>query len=240
MKRGLALDRFLSQVGQQFVAWLNRTTTAPGSSTEAALIEPARRASPGLSWLEDVADSRATAGPRDTMEQPMKSATAPMEVSSWWLRLVVGRRPLRTLVRAGVVAGVAILLFKVLLIPIRVTGNSMEPTYQNGRVNFLNRYAYVRGAPRRGDVVGVQVEGSRLVLLKRVLGLPGELVAVLDGRVAIDGRILDESYVKGIGQLRSRALRQLGEREYFIIGDNRGVSEYGVVRFGEIKGKVLF
>jgi signal peptidase I len=84
------------------------------------------------------------------------------------------------------------------------------------------------------------VEGSRLVLLKRVLGLPGEQIAVLNGRVAIDGQVLDEPYVKGLGMLRTRESALLREDQYFIIGDNRGVSAYGVVRLREIKGKVLF
>jgi signal peptidase I len=174
------------------------------------------------------------------MEQPTKNPTATWEVSSWWLRLIVGRRPLRTLLRACGVAAVAFLLFRVLLVPIRVTGHSMEPTYRDGRVNFLNRCAYVRQGPQRGDVVGVQLEDSRLVLLKRVLGLPGEQVAVLDGRVAINGRVLAEPYVKGVGELRSHESALLGAQQYFIIGDNRGVSAYGVVRRGQIKGKVLF
>lgn len=170
----------------------------------------------------------------------MSSTGSTWEVSAWWMRLIVGRRPLRTLVRMIVVVIVAVVLFGVLLIPIRVTGYSMEPTYRDGRVNFLNRYAYRRHSPNRGDVVGVQREGSRLVLLKRVLGLPGEHVAVQDGRVAIDGRVLDEPYVKGVGQLRVRYSALLGDRECFIIGDNRGVSEFHVVQLSEIKGKVLF
>jgi len=170
----------------------------------------------------------------------MNNTGSTWEVSAWWLRLIVGRRPLRTLVRMIVVVVVALVVFKVLLIPIRVTGYSMQPTYRDGRVNFLNRYAYRRHGPNRGDVVGVQVKDSHLVLLKRVLGLPGEHVAVLDGRVAIDGRILDEPYVKGVGQLQARESALLGDHRYFIIGDNRGVSAYGVVQLREIKGKVLF
>ena len=170
----------------------------------------------------------------------MNNKGATWEVSAWWLRLIVGRRPLRTLVRMIVIVGVALVVFKVLLIPIRVTGYSMEPTYRDGRVNFLNRYAYRRHGPNRGDVVGVQREGSRLVLLKRVLGLPGEHVAVRDGRVAIDGRLLEEPYVKGVGQLRARFSALLSDHEYFVIGDNRGVSEFHVVQLREIKGKVLF
>ena len=170
----------------------------------------------------------------------MNNVGSTWEVSTWWLRLIVGRRPLRTLVRMIVVVIVTVVLFRVLLIPIRVTGNSMEPTYRDGRVNFLNCYAYRWHGPRRGDVVGFQREGSRLMLLKRVLGLPGEHVAVLDGRVAIDGRVLTEPYVTGVGLLRARESALLSDHEYFIIGDNRGVSAYGKAQLHEIKGKILY
>ncbi len=162
------------------------------------------------------------------------------ETSAWWLRLIIGRRPLRTLVRMLVLVGVAVLLFKVLLVPIRVTGMSMEPTYHDGRINFLNRYAYRWHPPRRGDVVGAEDGRSRLMLLKRVLGLPGEHVSISDGRIAIDGRLLDEPYVEGVGQLQYRASALLRDQQYFIIGDNRRVSAYGVVQLSQIKGKVLF
>jgi len=170
----------------------------------------------------------------------MNNTGSTWEVSAWWLRLVVGRRPLRTLARMILVAVAAVVMFRVLLIPIRVTGHSMEPTYHDGRVNFLNRYAYTWQSPRRGDVVGVQVEKSRLVLLKRVLGLPGEHVAVLDGLVAVDGRVLEEPYVKGAGRIRVRESALLGDQEYFVIGDNRGLSAYGVVDRRQIRGKVVF
>jgi signal peptidase I len=69
------------------------------------------------------------------------------------------------------------------LIPVRVTGRSMEPTYRDGRVNFINRLAY--GEANRGAATwwGCKREPSRLLVLKRIVGLPGERVSVRYGRI---------------------------------------------------------
>jgi signal peptidase I len=161
-------------------------------------------------------------------------------VRAWWARLLIGRRPVVTLIRLVVLVAACGFLFKVVLVPIRVTGRSMEPTYRNGRVNFLQRHAYRRRDPARGDVVGLQLEGSRLVLLKRIVGLPGERVGLRGGRVFINGEPLAEPYTRGHEVPSTRGERTLGVDEYFVIGDNRDESAHGVVRRAELRGKVLW
>jgi signal peptidase I len=163
-----------------------------------------------------------------------------LEVKPWWARVIVGRRPLVTLVRLVVVVIVSLVVFRGLLVPIRVTGPSMEPTYRDGRVNFLNRMAYWIGEPQRGDVVGIQIEGSRIVILKRIVAPPGERVAVRAARVLVNGALLEEKYATGRGIPSTRGQIGLGEGEYFAIGDNREKTLYDVVRRRDIKGKVLF
>jgi len=170
----------------------------------------------------------------------MDKAEPTIEVSSWWMRLVVGRRPLRTLVRLAVVVVLTVVLFRVLFIPIKVTGSSMEPTYHNGRINFINRSAYFRHGPNRGDVVAIQTEDSRFPILKRVLGLPGENIVLRNGRVAVNGEFLEEPYVRGVGAARETKMTSLNEDQYFVIGDNREVTAYGKVTREQIKWKVLF
>jgi len=116
----------------------------------------------------------------------------------------------------------------------------MEPTYRDGRVNFINRLAYRRSEPRRGDVVGLQTENSRLLVLKRIVGLPGERVSIRYGRIYIDGKALEENYTDGQPIPPTLGERELGAVEYFVIGDNRDLSAYGVVERRHIRGKVLF
>jgi len=164
----------------------------------------------------------------------------PLEVSSWWGRLLVGRRPARTLTRLIVLILVSFVLFKFLFLPIRVVGNSMAPTYHNGRINLINRLAFHWHAPKRGDVVAVQLDKSRLVLLKRVVALPGERVAVRAGRVVVNGRTLDEPYANVADNPPTQRELVLGRDEYFVIGDNRDISAYGAVHQHEVIGKVVF
>ena len=72
----------------------------------------------------------------------------------------------------------------------------MLPTYHDGQINFLNRLAYLRHEPQRGDVVGIRYSGDSILLLKRIVGLPGEEVSFDEGKLFINGKPLEEPYVK--------------------------------------------
>ncbi len=151
----------------------------------------------------------------------------------------IGRNPTVTLMRLVVLMVVCLVVFKVVLIPVRVTGKSMEPTYRDGRVNFINRLAYLRSDPRRGDVVALQFEGSSQILLKRIVGLPGERISMRRGFIYINGKRLKESYTYGeVSALPGEVV--LRPNQYFVIGDNRSVTVFGVVERRDIRGKVLF
>jgi signal peptidase I len=172
--------------------------------------------------------------------QPDGANKAPLEISSWWGRVLVGRRPQRTLARVATLVVVTFVLFKFVFIAIRVEGNSMVPTYRSGWPNLINRLAYRWHGPKRGDVVAVQLDSSRLVLLKRVVGLSGERIAVQEGRVVVNGRTLDEPYAIVSESPPSQSEIVLGPDEYFVIGDNRDISAYGRVHQHEFIGKVVF
>lgn len=158
-----------------------------------------------------------------------------------WLRLLVGRRPGWTLVRALFLVALSAVVFKFVLVPIQVKGTSMFPTYKDGKINFVNRLSYVSNPPRRGDIVAVRLAGPNLLILKRVVGLPGETVTIKQGVVHIDGKALDEPYVKSPVASRVQRIRprRLDDHEYFLVGDNREVSEMYVKPDSEIVGKVL-
>src|SRR4051812_42062179 len=89
-----------------------------------------------------------------------------------WQRFIFGSNPGWTLVRILFFLVVSLVIFKFVLLPIRVTGESMFPTCVNGQIKFVNRLAYRRHRPERGDIVAVEFQGRRVLLLKRVIGLP--------------------------------------------------------------------
>ena len=158
---------------------------------------------------------------------------------SGWQRFLLGRRPLVTFIRALVLAVACFVVFKFFLIPIRVTGNSMSPTYRNGGINLVNRMAYRHHPPQRGDVVAIRTSGESVLIMKRIIGLPGELLSVRRNRVLINGRELDEPYLVERADW-ARGSRRLGPDEYFVAGDNREISDFGPVSPDRIVGKVLF
>jgi len=158
-------------------------------------------------------------------------------------RLVIGRNPRVTLIRASLLALVFSVLFGFVLRPMRVKGFSMTPTYRDGSVNLLNRLAYRSSPPRRGDVVCIKTTGMRHLYMKRVIGLPGERVAIVAGQVMIDGQPLDEPYVVD-REKWNLPEKQLGPNECIVIGDNRQMDQslhsWGRVTREKIAGKVLW
>ena len=145
--------------------------------------------------------------------------------------------------RVLVLAAVSFITFRWVLIPIRTEGSSMLPTYTPDRLHFVNRLAYGAGGPGRGDVVAIQMAGPHVLYVKRVVGLPGERVAIAGGEVQINGTTLTEPYVRH-RRPWDVAEVTLGPREYFVIGDNRGMSagdhDFGRVQVNRILGRVVF
>jgi signal peptidase I len=163
----------------------------------------------------------------------------------WLKQALVGKRPKRTLIRASILILASFVIFKFILIPIRIEGISMTPNYRDGSINFVNKLAYRGSTPQRGDVVAVRMAGESVMLMKRIVGLPGERFAIRHGNVYINGREIEESYVK------SRINRSWWQPEilldtdtYWIMGDNRSMpadSHYkGTAPRERIVGKVLF
>ena len=129
-------------------------------------------------------------------------------------------------------------------------GDSMSPQLKNGDVTLINRLAYDARKPKRGEVVAFKPNGNENshYYVKRVIGLPGETIAYKDGKLLIDGEVLEEKYetteIVELGLLKDEI--KLDGDEYFVLGDDRGNSEdsrmanIGNVKRSEIVGKVWF
>lgn len=133
---------------------------------------------------------------------------------------------------------------------LRIVGQSMEPTLQNGDTVIVNKIGYVFQEPQRFDLVAFkQREGdSDYYNVKRVIGLPGETVTIKDGYVFIDGVILTDLPFEEKIATEGLALDgvTLGEGEYFVLGDNVNNSEdsrfanMGNILKNEILGRVTY
>jgi signal peptidase I len=170
---------------------------------------------------------------------------APAARSPGWLRIMlIGRKPKRTLIRAIILAVCCFLffkffVFKYIVLPVRIEGYSMYPTYSDWGVNFVNRLAYRHSEPQRGDIVGIRMAGPSIMLMKRIVGMPGETIAFEHGRLVINGQEMPEPYLKHHSPAPYMEAVTLGPGQYFVIGDNRMNSDSGKIDRDRIVGKIL-
>jgi len=164
------------------------------------------------------------------------------------------------------------LLAIVIIVPIRVflfqpfivRGASMEPNFQEKQYLIINEFGYKnvelfgglytvepRKALNRGEIVVFRAPSQQKdFYIKRVVGIPGESVQVKDGVVTIyseqqpDGYVLDESGYLPTGRRTTGDVKHdLGEAEYFVLGDNRNASSdsrvFGPIKNVDVIGRVL-
>lgn len=159
-----------------------------------------------------------------------KKKTVKQEVISWILT-ILGALVIALIVR--------MFLFE----PIRVDGESMRDTLQDGDIVFVSKPAYLRGEFNRGDVIicrypnrnkqtNLNIGGSfeisftnHTLFVKRLIALPGDILEMREGAVYVNGELVDESGIN----MHSTANTTfgpvlLGEDSYFVMGDNRGNS----------------
>jgi signal peptidase I len=127
-----------------------------------------------------------------------------------------------------------------------VLGSSMEPAFRHGMRVRLSPVPYLLGTPMRGDIVGLRPPNNRERLdLKRVLGLPGEHVSWRGSQIWINGRALEETYVRHYDAHPGDYIEMLdlGPGEYFVAGDHRLYStdsrNYGPVWLSDILGRIV-
>lgn len=150
----------------------------------------------------------------------------------WLQRVLIGRDPKRTLARLVIWVALCLLAYRFVLVPIRVQGISMMPTYKDGHVNLVYKLAYCFHEPRRGDPVAIMLAAEpgavhlsyspSIMYLKRIIALPGETIEFREGRAFINGQPLDEPYVKYPCNWEHPP-EKIGPGEYYVVGDNRSM-----------------
>ncbi len=175
------------------------------------------------------------------VEQPNLAAEAGQGSASGFHHEI--RAWARDLLIAGGLAAVIIIFFYQ---PVKVEGTSMAPALSDQERIFINKFVYHVGEIQRGDVVVFWYPLDRSKsFIKRVIGLPGDLVRIEAGKVYINGQLLNEPYVppdyvdfSDYGPLRVKA------GEYFVMGDHRISSNdsrmFGPVPAAYIYGKAVF
>lgn len=154
---------------------------------------------------------------------------------------------IKDIIVAAILAAVVISFVR----PTIVKQTSMQDTLNPNDYIIMYRRAYSGDKePKRGDIVIFKSElqdenGKNKLLIKRVIGLPGDKITVNDGKVYINDKEYDESYLKDGYTTGSVNNFKVPKGEYFVMGDNRVVSidsrysEVGCVKKDAIKGRAI-
>lgn len=156
---------------------------------------------------------------------------------------------LKSLIKDILIAIVLALLFMQFIKPTIVQQTSMEPTLHPNDYLLLNKQAYRFSEPERGDIVVFHTDlktesGTEKLLIKRIIGLPGETISIMDGGVYIDGNLIKEDYLPDdlltLGEVMDY---KIPKSSYFVMGDNRPVSndsrQLGTIKKSRFIGKAF-
>jgi signal peptidase I len=130
--------------------------------------------------------------------------------------------------------------------PVRVEGTSMQPELRDQDRLFINKFAYHFESISRGDVVVFHYPlDPEKSYIKRVIALPGDTLSIDEGRVFVNGKRVNESYVpRQYRDSRSMPEMVIPPNEFFVMGDHRSISsdsrDFGPVARNLIYGKAAF
>lgn len=137
---------------------------------------------------------------------------------------------------------IIILVRSFIVTPIRVNGESMYPTLKNKEIMLLNKINYRVNDIERFDIVVINTEDEKLI--KRVIGLPGETLKYENGELYINGKKIEEKFLKEKTtdfNIEDQGLKKIPANQYFVMGDNRNNSKdsriIGPVNKSQIAGR---
>ena len=121
-----------------------------------------------------------------------------------------------------------------------VHGHSMEPNLYTDQRLIVEKVTYRFDSPERGDIVVIDVPDSELPLIKRVIGLPGEMIEIRNNQVFINGVLLEEPYLADVSMWNYSQI-VIPDDHIFVMGDNRDLSRdsryFGSVDLTQIRGR---
>ncbi len=133
---------------------------------------------------------------------------------------------------------VIVLIRTFIITPVRVDGDSMKKNLNDGDILLLYKLSDIK----RNDIVVLKEKIDNEVIIKRVIGLPGEEVKISDGKIYINNEEIEDNYAYG-ETLDEIDTIKLQDDEYFVLGDNRLVSKdsrsFGAIKKDNIMGKSI-
>jgi len=170
--------------------------------------------------------------PQLSSEKPKTTKAAGL-FSAWMRDLVIS---------LAISAFIIVFLYQ----PVKVEGTSMMPSLDDQERIFINKFVYRIEPIQRGDIVVFRYpRDPAKSFIKRVIGVAGDHVRIVDGHVFLNSKMLEENYVPGVYQdERSYPEIVVPPDSYFVLGDHRSLSndsrDFGPVDASYIYGKAVF
>jgi signal peptidase I len=156
----------------------------------------------------------------------MENATLTITPRPYLRRRSLGRL-LREILDTVILVAVMYTLVNLFTARFVVEGDSMQPNFETGQFLIVSRANYLFGALERGDIVVFHYPAApREDYIKRLIGLPGDVVEIRDAQVYVNGELLNEPYINEpcTPQNCQDERWEVGENHYFLMGDNRNHS----------------
>ena len=185
-------------------------------------------------------DGGGTQPPKDTASAKTEDPRPGPPTSAW--------TEVKSLARDVAFAAITAILIVVFVVqPVKVEGTSMLPQLENGERIFVNKFIYSFDSIHRGDIVVFWYpDNPSQSFIKRVIGLPGDTIKVVNGHVFINDKPYNEPYLSRdrTQQLYNFGPEKVKQYHYFVMGDNRDASNdsraWGEVPEKYIYGKAMF
>ena len=183
-------------------------------------------------------------GPNDMQTHSAQPQTTDAAKKKEKKKKTLGREILEWVLTIAVAIALALVIRTFVFEPVRVDGSSMINTLHHNEFMVVTKYDYLFDDPERFDVVVCYYPGGdHTYRVKRVVGIPGDTVAMRNGVLYVNGEAVEESYI-GYPANYEMAETVVEEGHYFVLGDNRAsskdshVSTVGQIPREDIKGHV--
>ena len=151
----------------------------------------------------------------------------------------------KTFILATIISSLTFYILSCNFLLFKVYGSSMENTLHSNDFLIVSLNSYKDNAPSYNDIVNIKYSDNNgeKYIVKRIIAVPGDNIKIINNSIFLNGKLLEESYVKNLKNSIFNIEITIPKDKYFVLGDNKDVSYdsryFGLIDKSSIQGKVL-